>query len=221
MAGEAAPEVDAGPAVAAPYLALIAGWTDAIGYLQGHAFAANMTGNTVLLGISLAAAQWRAAGWRAAIIAAYCLGLLTARLMVEARRGAVAAMLPAAVLIGYCAFAQVMPRDLLLLAVALGLQNASMTRFGGTRMNTTFLTGDLERLAEGVAGWLRRGRQAEGVGPVPWLWLAYAAGALLGAGAEAWLPYPLLVPALLLAAGAALLSFWRQRQRPSAAGDKP
>jgi hypothetical protein len=49
-------------------LAGTAGCVDAISYLGlGHVFTANMTGNTVLLGVSLGQLQWRAArGGRAA-----------------------------------------------------------------------------------------------------------------------------------------------------------
>jgi uncharacterized membrane protein YoaK (UPF0700 family) len=56
-------------------LAFTAGCVDAISYLDlGNIFTANMTGNTVLLGLSLVQAQWLAAGRSAVALAAYLAG---------------------------------------------------------------------------------------------------------------------------------------------------
>src|SRR5215475_12485746 len=57
-------------------LAFTAGCVDAISYLGlAHVFTANMTGNTVLLGLSTAQAQWPAALRSAAALAGYLVGV--------------------------------------------------------------------------------------------------------------------------------------------------
>ena len=76
-------------------LAMVGGYADSVGFLTFNAFAGAMTGNTVLLGISLAGQKFAAAGQSALIIAAFLLGVglsaflrhvvsLAARLMLEA-----------------------------------------------------------------------------------------------------------------------------------------
>ena len=56
-------------------LAIVAGYADAIGFLTFGAFAGAMTGNTVLLGIALAGAQYADAAQSAIIIAAFMVGV--------------------------------------------------------------------------------------------------------------------------------------------------
>ena len=46
------------PMLQAGVLVMIAGYADAIGFLQHRAFAGQMTGNTILLAISLAEGGW-------------------------------------------------------------------------------------------------------------------------------------------------------------------
>jgi uncharacterized membrane protein YoaK (UPF0700 family) len=104
----------------------------------------------------------------------------------------------------------------LLLALAMGMQNAAATRFGGVSLNTVFITGNLQKLGEGLVAWLwhRRRRSAapsDGVAIFGLVWLSYALGALLGAVGNAFLTYPLLVPAAVLPFIYA--PFWRLLQR--------
>src|SRR2546430_16619783 len=63
------------PALQAGLLVMIAGYADAIGFLQHRAFAGQMTGNTILLAISLAEAGWPQAGFYLAVIATLLLGV--------------------------------------------------------------------------------------------------------------------------------------------------
>ena len=135
-------------------LAVVAGYADAVGFLVFNAFAGAMTGNTVLLGIALASQQFAAAAQSAGIIAAFVVGVAASALL---RR-----YVPLAALLGFEAAvivvaALVMPLvAAAVLAFAMGLQNAAMTHFAGTSLNTVFLTGNLQKLVETL---LRRDAQ--------------------------------------------------------------
>ena len=62
--------------VAAATLCAAAGMADAIGYVNSDVFAANMTGNTVLVGLSLAEGQWQLALERASTVLAFMGGAI-------------------------------------------------------------------------------------------------------------------------------------------------
>src|SRR5215472_15796501 len=71
-------------------LAFTAGCVDAVSYLGlGHIFTANMTGNTVLLGLALGQAQWFAALRSAVALAGYLAGAAGGALLIDRapRRG--------------------------------------------------------------------------------------------------------------------------------------
>ena len=110
----------------------------------------------------------------------------------------------AAVALAICAF--VTARwGALLLAFAMGAQNAAAAHFGAATINTVFITGDLQKLFEKVLGWLWQPRSAAkdeassaGFAILALVWVEYFAGALIGALAHATLSYPLLIPAVLL-----------------------
>ncbi len=189
-------------------LAIVGGFADAVGFLIFNAFAGAMTGNTVLLGIALAAGQWSDAAQSAVIIAAFLVGVassawlrrwlsLAAILVIEMAAIAVAALV-----------APVLAAPLL--AFAMGLQNAAMTHFAGTTLNTVFLTGNLQKLVQSL---LRPGqRQASEVAAVAVasrLWLAYLAGVVLGAVASRWATYPLLFALLPLPVVLLRRTAWR------------
>ena len=68
----------------AALLAGIAGYVDAICYLRlGGAFAANMTGNLVEVGLAAAQGQWGDALWCASLLASFLFGVLAARLVLR------------------------------------------------------------------------------------------------------------------------------------------
>lgn len=68
-------------------LCLACGIVDAVGYLLHGIFAANMTGNTVLLGISLAQMQWAGALGRAFPLLIFFVGAMLARLLLVLTAG--------------------------------------------------------------------------------------------------------------------------------------
>ncbi|HJT05497.1 MAG TPA: YoaK family protein [Stellaceae bacterium] len=196
-------------------LAVIAGYADTVGFLRFDAFAGLMTGNTILLGISLANAQLVRAAVYGAIIGTFLAGVLLSRALLQLGAAQWMALTVTSALHVACGF---LGRRLaaLLLALAMGMQNAAATRFGGVSLNTVFITGNLQKLGEGLVAWLwhRRSRAAppsDGVAIFGLVWLSYALGALLGAIGDAFLTYPLLVPAAVLPFVYA--PFWRLMRR--------
>lgn len=187
-------------------LAIVAGYADAIGFLTFGAFAGAMTGNTVLLGIALAGAQYADAAQSAIIIAAFMVGVafsavLGSRVPLAAVLGIEAAAIVGAALIAPHFAAPV-------LAFAMGLQNATMTRFSGTSLNTVVLTGNLQKMIQGFLGRFtgspkpaRSGSAEAGSAAsatIAFVWLAYLGGVAAGAFADRLLAYPLLPVVALL-----------------------
>jgi uncharacterized membrane protein YoaK (UPF0700 family) len=195
------------PLLAAPILALNAGYVDAISYLSMHVFAANMTGTVVLLGLALADWHLYEAMFCLGAVVALLSGIITSRTLVHLSQGS---SLPLAVTalvlladIGTSLFGRM---TVFPLAFAMGMQNASITRFGGINLNTSFITGGLERLGEALverAGTSRRRITVKLLLiSVPF---AYALGAAAGAVSHRNLAQPLFVSVvgLLIAASAA------------------
>ena len=187
-------------------LAIVAGYADAIGFLTFGAFAGAMTGNTVLLGIALAGAQYADAAQSAIIIAAFMVGVafsavLGSKLPLAAVLGIEAAAIVGAALIAPHFAAPV-------LAFAMGLQNATMTRFSGTSLNTVVLTGNLQKMIQGFLGRFTGSPKPAQSGSaeagsaasatIAFVWLAYLGGVAVGAFADRLLAYPLLPVVALL-----------------------
>jgi uncharacterized membrane protein YoaK (UPF0700 family) len=165
-----------------------------------------MTGNTILLAISMVEADWLDAGYYVAVIASFLAGVTIAGGLVRSGYAPAAALGLAAVAVAIGAFVTVRS-GALLLAFAMGAQNAAATRFGDARLNTVFITGDLQRLFETVLDWMWRKRSSSvsavvqapsGLGILALVWMEYFAGALIGAAAHFALAHPLLAPAVLL-----------------------
>jgi uncharacterized membrane protein YoaK (UPF0700 family) len=179
--------------------ALIAGYADAVGYLRFKAFAGMMTGNTVLLGLALfhraELAPWEYAGllalfFAAAIVAYSLLPRVPPALLLATE--AVLILLGDAV--GH-AWA------IIFLVLAMGVQNPVAARFG-VPLNTTFITGDILRFADGFSRHWHLAPAATRREPFAiygLAWLGYAVGAGLGAAGYLLLAWPLLVPVALLA----------------------
>ena len=179
---------------------MIAGYADAIGFLQFRAFAGQMTGNTILLAIALVETHWTDSAFYVAVLVCFLIGVVTAGSLVRRGHRPALALTLAALALAICAFVDTR-WGALLLAFAMGSQNAAATRFGDASLNTVFITGDLQRLFEQVLGWLWPGqseRRTAGLGILALVWVEYFAGALLGAAAHFTVPHPLLIPAVLL-----------------------
>jgi uncharacterized membrane protein YoaK (UPF0700 family) len=143
-------------------LSVAAGCVDAVSYLGlGHIFTANMTGNTVLLGLSLGQADWQAALHSGVALVGFIVGValgtvisggdserqsvwpikVTATLAVEL--AVLAAVACGLYLAGGAAQALVF-----LAALAMGLQSTAVQRLGIPGVATTYITGTLTSVIE-------------------------------------------------------------------------
>lgn len=157
------------PFFVAALLTWCAGFVDAVGFLTlDHIYTANMSGNSVAIGIQLSSADWREAAWRFWPVITYLLGLLFCRLLLAfgARRqvryiASVAILCELALLTPVC-LGRLSPSFdsnlamtyIALLAVSMGVQNAALTRFSSLTLHTGFVTGTLLQTAEEFAKYL-------------------------------------------------------------------
>lgn len=140
-------------------LTWIAGVVDAIGFLSfAKIYTANMSGNSVSLGIALAEQNWPTALLRCWPVVLYICGLLLGRVLLEigARlrisRIATLVFLLESILLGLSAWvgavSSMRPHveiytAIALLAFAMGTQNAALTRFSTLTLHSGFVTGTL------------------------------------------------------------------------------
>jgi len=154
-------------------LSLAAGCVDAVGYLGlGHIFVANMTGNTVLLGLALGQAQGQAALRAVVALVAFTVGVAAGSMIVGSDReeatwpSAVTAALAVelAILVALAAGWFLVGSEpaggagytlIGLLALAMGVQSAAVRRLGVPGVATTFITGTLTSLTEEAISRLR------------------------------------------------------------------
>ncbi len=194
----------------AAFMAAIAGYVNAVAYLGLHAFVAPMTGTVILVGFALADLHWLDAGRNALVICGFVGGVTAARLLRRLDRGPAPGWLISAALLASSAFR---PLEGLLslvpIAVALGCLNGSETRFGPATLNTTFITGNLERLGEAFADPSFPNRRAQ-LGLIAGILSGYAVGATAGVLGARHLGAPLAIPAAMLAM-AGLLALLRRR----------
>jgi uncharacterized membrane protein YoaK (UPF0700 family) len=175
------------PVAQAALLVGIAGFTDAVGFLRYQAFACQMTGNTLLLALSLFHRSWAQSLYYVAMIACFVLGVLAASGLIRTGQSPVLALCIAACALAVCSFIGLKWASPLL-GFAMGMQTAAATRFGAASINTVYITGDLQRLFEAVAArlWPKRGAPpSPGIGALALVWLEYLGGGLLGA--PSWL----------------------------------
>jgi uncharacterized membrane protein YoaK (UPF0700 family) len=194
----------------AALLAGIAGYVDAICYLRlGGAFAANMTGNLVEVGLAAAQGQWRLAIWCALLLVAFVAGVLAARLVLRTHHSARISLLLEAAIILVAASGHLGVMAVPVLAAAMALQNEAVTH-GIVALNVGFITGDLQRVGERlISGTPGEPRKRDTRVPLLLTILVfYAAGAAIGALAAVWGATALILPAAVLAGAALLPDRW-------------
>jgi uncharacterized membrane protein YoaK (UPF0700 family) len=196
-------------------LCCIAGAVDTLSYLRlGRTFVANLTGNTVLFAYHAAERHWLIAAERFGVIFAFFSGVVTNRLLkrwIESDRLALNPVLVSLAIecIVLCALALLSMQGylLLILLVALawimGLQNDAFQKIGPITLNTAFLTGDIEKLGTAIASPAgdaeKRVQRSQQIASFTTAWVAYVAGALLGAvGSHLFQLRALLIPAVLV-----------------------
>lgn len=154
------------------FLAAIAGFVDALGYLGlAHVFTAHMSGNSAATGAHLGTARWGDVVLRSTPIPAFIIGIMVGAFAVHltARFGWRVRLAPAfgiealLLIAALCAAPHAFPRRpeggrvrllLVLLASAMGVQSAALRRAGGARVRTTFISGMLTGLGEELAACL-------------------------------------------------------------------
>ncbi|MFC8342813.1 YoaK family protein [Streptomyces sp. NPDC057280] len=133
-------------------LTLLSGVIDAVSLLGlGHVFVANMTGNVVLVGLALSGAPGHAASGPLTALAGFAVGALLIRAVpphrVDSRTLLALCAATESVLLALAAAADGHRSvQVLVCAVALGLQNAAVRRVGVPELTTTVMTGTLTGL---------------------------------------------------------------------------
>jgi uncharacterized membrane protein YoaK (UPF0700 family) len=193
------------PRLQAALLAIVAGMADAVGYItMGGIFTANMTGNTVLAGISLADGHYALAAKRFIPLFAFFLGAMLARLLLRLLYRPAIPLLLEAALIATVEFLPVGSEpQVMIVALAMGLQASALTHFGGTAASTVVVTSTLARMGDATLDRLWPGQKhALPQVTTPLLlcltWLAYLGGATAGGLLSHVFAHPLLVPAGVL-----------------------
>lgn len=157
--------------VIALLLTFTAGMVDIVAYIcLYHVFVAHMTGTTVHLGNQLVLAKWTGFAQSAIVLLSFVGGSVGGRTIIEIgsrrrmRTIATITLLMEALLI--LTFAWIIPPQaqiasrleigvlLALLACAMGLQTATLTRIGPLTIHTTFVTGMLNQLAKSASQWM-------------------------------------------------------------------
>ncbi|MFZ4688244.1 MAG: YoaK family protein [Polymorphobacter sp.] len=198
---------DRGNQLLATGLAGLAGFVDATGFIAtGGFFLSFMSGNSTRLGVGLIASGEHAA-LAASLVGAFVVGVmggtLTGRAAGRHHRPAVlllvgAALAIAAALAGGGHF---LPA-LLATALAMGAENTVFEADGEVRISLTYMTGNLVKIGQRLAGVLLGRGRWEWL-PFLALWLAMLGGAI--AGASLW-PHLGLAGLWLAAAAAVVLA---------------
>ncbi len=158
-------------------LSVVAGSADAAGFMSGHVFISNMTGNLVLLGIACCQGQWHDAGKIFYVLALFLIGAIfgsrmgrcfpdTAWQKLMKRLLLVETLLLLAFAV-YWAFVSEAARTAhflwlaLPLALAMGLQSAAMNRLTIAGVTNTAMTGTLTSFAAGLENIWFHGLNAE------------------------------------------------------------
>jgi uncharacterized membrane protein YoaK (UPF0700 family) len=169
-------------------LAALAGFVDAVAFSSFAGFFASfMSGNTTRLGVGLAAGLeevWTAAGVLCGFVSGVMGGAIAARAAGVRGREAVMLLVTALLaLAALCLGFGPRPLALVLLAGAMGAENAVFFLNGEVRVGLTYMTGTLVRFGQRLADALM------GVGPrFAWVrdllfWGGFLFGAVGGAGA--------------------------------------
>jgi uncharacterized membrane protein YoaK (UPF0700 family) len=205
-------------------LSFAGGTVDASTYLGlGHAFPANMTGNTVLIAIAIVQGPGQEALRSGLALAGFCIGVALGTLVIHARgewpgnavRTLMLEGLILVVLLLWWTLIGIHPRYALIgvAAMAMGAQSTAVrvSRVGG--VSTTYVTGTLTSAVAGLVMRLRGTRPGDpGAPALPGeAWFIYGLGALAGALAErSWHAGVVAVPlAVVVVVGGVAL---RERQ---------
>jgi uncharacterized membrane protein YoaK (UPF0700 family) len=216
-------------------LSLAAGCVDAVSYLGlNRVFTANMSGNTVLLGIALGQMEWQAAMRSGVALMGFVAGLAAGAAIVE--RGREDVTWPSVVTRGLaleCGIlvtlavvwhfterpvGEVVYCLIGLAALAMGVQSAAVRRLGVGSVATTYVTGTLTSLTRQMVRRLRSSDEEEATSvrdlelPAN-VWLAYVVGAAVGGIAEPKWESSAILLAIVFVAAVVVAAAVRYRRR--------
>jgi len=225
-------------------LSLAAGCVDALGFLAlGHVFVANMTGNTVLLGLAIGRWEWGAALRALTALVGFIGGVAAGATILDQDREAreawppivtLALALELLVLITFAlGWIRAAPQPageatyvlICLSSLAMGVQSTAVRRLGIPGVATTYITGTLTNLTEEVIGRLRSGSpgqgsqvrasssSARGLALPADVWLAYGLGAVLAGAIVLRWPSLAPLPSVIVLAAVVVVATARHRRR--------
>ncbi|MEI6201504.1 MAG: DUF1275 family protein, partial [Enhydrobacter sp.] len=148
--------------------------------------------------------HWELAAHRFIPLVAFLLGAMLARLLLRLTHKAAVPLFLEAALLAVVGFLPVgHDIELMIAALAMGLQASAITHFGTTAVSTVVVTGTIARIADAVLDklWFAEKRHLPLVATPRLLmltWVGYFAGALAGALLIKVMSMPLLIPAALL-----------------------
>lgn len=166
-------------------LSVLAGMTDAIGFMASGDFVSFMSGNTTRLAVAISAGDLGLTGRLVLLVATFvvgnALGVLVSRF---SKRHALPLLLCIGALL--CAAALWPSNDtlpaLLAAIIAMGMLNAAVEEVNGLPVGLTYVTGALSRFGRGLGRWLM-GERRNGwrVQLIPWagMFIGAVIGALL------------------------------------------
>lgn len=201
-------------------LTFVAGYVDAVGFLRlSGVYTANMSGNSIAVGMHFARSDWPTVLERILPIGCYVASLFVTRLCVDLalirgfRRIAAISFLAETVFLILFVNSTGLNSGIAFAAIAMGTQAATITRFNGVTLHTAFVTGSLIRLAETSSEWLigQHDREQSGKNAIWFLsaWLAYVAGAAGGAAVFAQAGLRAAIFACLVLGGLAVRDVFR------------
>jgi uncharacterized membrane protein YoaK (UPF0700 family) len=179
----------------AALLSGVAGWVDAVSYLKFDVFAGAMTGNTVLLGISVIKQSPDRVAYQLALIAVFV---------------AFAAFVASISRLGWRPSLLLMVEGLFLVASSFSTDPwiaclMVVPRFLGVSVNTVFITGNIGRLGEALSEVHEPAARAR-ARLLALAWLSYGIGAALGCAGLSLHRYVMLPPVLILCLVSATLA---------------
>ena len=208
-------------------LGLVAGYVNAVGFIDLGANVIAMAGNTVEVGVSLEERKWSYLVAAVGCLSSFFLGALVSSFIRRKKvHPAIELALVAALLVMAQIVRSVMPdplvAELSLLSLAMAMQGETLSRFGCLPIQTVVATSNLLKLAEATVDLFMPTRdnpnRLRNVLLPGSAWLAYFAGACAAALVAPFGDLPFIPPAIILLAIAIDLHLVRV---PEDAGSRP
>jgi uncharacterized membrane protein YoaK (UPF0700 family) len=210
-------------------LAFVGGYSDAVSFILALTFTGHVTGNLIMVAISIATLHFRSALHQVAAIVSFLLGVYLSALIARTWRDRTAWRILAAemvieiLLMGSATWALAthltirMSIFLVCTAFALGLQNGAFRYARGTSVHTTYLTGMITTLVvtalatTPTTGVREQPNPPGEVAMLSGIWMAFVLGAGMGAAIVGLTSKSGMLPAALVLALLLMRGMMRQR----------